>query len=106
MLTRDEFATRGAAWATTTWPPGLGPPPSVASGNPYGVPSAGGISSWKVTSWSSFGASSGIQLKLKFFRATATPDEYQAVAHADTQTVHAARTYRERLADEPHGAGR
>ena len=34
-------------------------------------------SSWKVTSWSSFGASSGIQLKHRFFRATATPDEYQ-----------------------------
>ena len=62
---------------------------SVASGNPYGVPSTGGISSWKVTSWSSFGASSDIQLKLKFFRATATPDEYQAVAHTDPQTVHA-----------------
>jgi hypothetical protein len=62
---------------------------SVASGNPYGVPSTGGISSWKVTSWSSFGASSDIQLKLKFFRATATPDKYQAVAHTDPQTVHA-----------------
>jgi hypothetical protein len=62
---------------------------SVASGNPYGVPSTGGISSWKVTSWSSFGASSDIQLKLKFFRATTTPDKYQAVAHTDPQTVHA-----------------
>jgi len=62
---------------------------SVTSGNPYGVPSTGGISSWKVTSWSSFGASSDIQLKLKFFRATATPDKYQAVAHTDPQTVHA-----------------
>ena len=61
---------------------------SVAS-EPHGVPSTGGISSWKVTSWSSFGASSDIQLKLKFFRATATPDEDQAVAHTDPQTVHA-----------------
>src|SRR5262245_35894407 len=62
---------------------------SVVSGNPYGVPSTGGISSWKVTSWSSFAANSDIQLKLKFFRATATPDKYQAVAHTDPQTVHA-----------------
>jgi len=62
---------------------------SVSSGNSYAVPSTGGVTSWKVTSWSSFGSSADIQMKLKFWRATATPDRYQAVAHTGPQTVHA-----------------
>jgi hypothetical protein len=62
---------------------------TVSSGNSYVVPNTGGVTSWKVTSWSSFGSGSDIQMKLKFFRSTPTPDRYQAVAQTGPETVHA-----------------
>jgi hypothetical protein len=64
------------------------PQQSVHDGTSYTVPSMGGITSWRATSWSSFGGSTDIQLKMKFFRPTG-PDSYQVVGHAGPENVHA-----------------
>jgi hypothetical protein len=55
--------------------------PTVSSGNPYVVPSTGGVTSWKVTSWTTLGGGGPEQRALKIFRKIAEPDTYEVVAH-------------------------
>ena len=55
--------------------------PAVSSGNPYAVPSAGGVTSWTLTSWTTFGGGGPERRALKVFRKVAEPDTYQVVAH-------------------------
>lgn len=55
--------------------------PTVSSGNPYVVPNIGGVTSWKVTSWTTLGGGGPEQRTLKVFRKIAEPDTYEVVAH-------------------------
>src|SRR5262245_61232050 len=54
--------------------------PTVSSGNSYVVPDLGGVTAWRLTSWSTFAAAGdGQTLTMKVFRKVADPDTYQAV---------------------------
>ena len=55
--------------------------PTVTSGNPYVVPSTGGVTSWELTSWTTLGGGGPERRALKVFRKIAEPDTYQVVAH-------------------------
>jgi hypothetical protein len=55
--------------------------PTVNSGNAYVVPSTGGVRSWTLTSWTTFGGGGPEQRALKIFRKIAEPDTYEVVAH-------------------------
>ena len=55
--------------------------PTVSSGNPYVVPNTGGVTSWKVTSWTTLGGGGPEQRALKVFRKVGEPDTYEVVAH-------------------------
>jgi hypothetical protein len=57
--------------------------PTVTSGNPYVVPSTGGVTTWTVTSWSTNGsaAPAGQSMALKIFRKVADPATYMVVGH-------------------------
>jgi len=60
----------------------------VAAGNSYTVPSPGGVTSWRVTSWTTSGGPVQRQLTLKFFRPVdGQPDFYRAVIHDGPRTV-------------------
>ena len=55
--------------------------PTVSAGNPYVVPNSGGVTSWKVTSWTTLGGGGPEQRALKVFRKIAEPASYEVVAH-------------------------
>ena len=55
--------------------------PTVSSGNPYVVPDTGGVTAWKLTSWTTLGSGPSERRALKVFRKIAEPDTYQVVAH-------------------------
>jgi len=61
---------------------------AVAAGDPYTVPSTGGVTSWRVTSWTTSGGPVQRQLTLKFFRPVdVQPDFYRAVAHDGPRAI-------------------
>jgi hypothetical protein len=68
--------------------------PTVTSGNPFVVPAAGGIASWTVTSWTTFGGPDpNEQMTMKIFRAVpGQAATYQAVGRAGPQVVTPAGT--------------
>ncbi len=56
--------------------------PSVTAGNPYVVPTTGGVTAWTLTSWSHTAASDvGQELTMKVFRKVADPLTYTVVGH-------------------------
>jgi hypothetical protein len=56
--------------------------PTVLSGNSYVVPEAGGVTAWKMTSWSHNAApGAGQTLTMKVFRKVAEPAAYVVVGH-------------------------
>jgi hypothetical protein len=61
--------------------------PAVGSGNPYVVPNTGGVTSWKLTSWTTLGGGGPEQRALKIFRKIAEPDTYEVVAHDGPRTL-------------------
>jgi hypothetical protein len=61
---------------------------TLSSGNSYEVPSAGGVRSWTVTSWSTRAAADpGATMTAKFFRKVGEPASYMAVGHEGPRTI-------------------
>jgi hypothetical protein len=57
--------------------------PTVTSGNPYVVPSVGGVSAWTVTAWSTHASNAPAPqtMALKAFRKVADPTTFMVVGH-------------------------
>jgi RTX calcium-binding nonapeptide repeat (4 copies) len=55
--------------------------PTVTSGSSYVVPSAGAVTTWVVTSWSTDASVGGGSLAMKVFRQIGDPAVYMAVGH-------------------------
>ena len=61
--------------------------PTVTSGNSYVVPSTGGVVSWTVKSWTTYGGAAGGSMTMKIWRKVADPATYRAVGHAGPESV-------------------
>ncbi|MGA9634567.1 MAG: hypothetical protein WBQ41_04925 [Solirubrobacterales bacterium] len=61
--------------------------PTVTSGNSYVVPSTGGVVSWTVKSWTTYGGAAGGPMTMKIWRKVADPATYRAVGHAGPESV-------------------
>ena len=57
--------------------------PTVTSGNSYVVPSTGGVVSWTVKSWTTYGGAAGAFMTMKIWRKVADPATYRAVGLFD-----------------------
>ncbi|MGA9370470.1 MAG: hypothetical protein WBV53_01335 [Solirubrobacterales bacterium] len=61
--------------------------PTVTSGNSYVVPSTGGVVSWTVKSWTTYGGAAGAFMTMKIWRKVADPATYRAVGHVGPESV-------------------
>jgi hypothetical protein len=62
--------------------------PTVTSGNQFVVPSTGGVTAWRVTSWSTRATSDPNQsIAMKIFRKVGDPDRYMVVGHEGPHTM-------------------
>jgi hypothetical protein len=63
--------------------------PTVISGNPYVVPSIGGVTAWRVTSWShKAGGGTGLMLAFKAYRHV-SGSQYTAIGHDGPRSISA-----------------
>lgn len=61
--------------------------PTVTDGNGYVVPSAGGVTNWTLTSWSTNNRGAANTMTLKMFRKVGDPDVYKVVGHEGPHAI-------------------